>query len=89
MTKEQEIIAEKLESLSRKVDILTAVTAASILQGKNNTDKVSVLLEIGLKPHEIGTILSIPQNSVRAIKSKLSKKNQEKTKVLAKNKAEE
>jgi hypothetical protein len=74
MTKEQDIIAEKLDSLNRKLEILTMVTAASIFQGKTNTEKISLLLETGLKPHEIGTILSIPQNSVRAIKSQLNKK---------------
>jgi DNA-binding NarL/FixJ family response regulator len=84
MSKERDI-AEKLDLLNRKMEILTTVTAVSIFQGKSNTEKIALLLENGLTSQEIGNIIGIQPNSVRAIKSKITKKTGTEVKAKLKN----
>ena len=43
--------------LSEKLDTLIKLTAINALKGKNLTDQVEILSEIGLQPKRIATIL--------------------------------
>lgn len=73
------VLIEKIGALNKKLDILTTVTAAAILQGKSLTDSVAALLGIGLEPSEIATILRTTPEAVRSIKSRVTKKQNEQT----------
>lgn len=57
MSSETKVLLEKLDSLVEKVDILIKVAAASVLQGKQLTESVSILLNTGLENNEIAKIL--------------------------------
>ncbi len=74
MSSEAKVLLDKLDSLIEKVDILIKVTAASVFQGKQLTESVSTLLNIGLETREIAKILGTKPNIIRAIKSKSTKK---------------
>jgi DNA-binding NarL/FixJ family response regulator len=78
MTDEQALL-EKINDLCRKLDILTAITATTIFQDKQFTDKVSILMDMGLKNNEIAIILGKSPNAVRSIKSMLLKNVKKKT----------
>lgn len=78
MSIEPDPVLKKLDILAKKIDVLTTVTAAGAFQGKQLTDSISVLLELGLEPSEIARILGTKPNIVRAIKSQLTKKTKQK-----------
>lgn len=77
MSGEKRELLKKLDSLAKKIDVLTTVTAAGAFQGKQLTESISVLLNFGLEPSEIARILGTKPNIVRAIKSHLTKKIKE------------
>lgn len=72
-TKNQEL-DKKIDVLINRVEVLTIITTAALLKDKQLTDKVSILLDLGLDSSEVATALRTSQNSVRSIKSRLSKK---------------
>jgi regulator of replication initiation timing len=78
MSDEKRELFEKLDSLAKKIDVLTTVTAAGAFQGKQLTESIAVLLSLGLEPSEIARILGTKPNIVRAIKSQITKKTKEK-----------
>jgi len=78
MSKKSDPLLSKLDTLAKKLDVLTTVTAAGAFQGKQLTESIAILLGLGLVPSEIAKILGTKPNIVRAIKSQLTKKNKEK-----------
>lgn len=80
MSSEMKMLLDKLDILIKKVDILTKVTAASVFQGKQLTESVSVLLNLGFESKEIAKILGTKSNIVRAIKSQMTNKPKTKKK---------
>jgi len=78
MSKKSDPLLSKLDTLAKKLDVLTIVTAAGAFQGKQLTESIAILLGSGLEPSEIARILGTKPNIVRAIKSQLTKKTKEK-----------
>lgn len=68
---------KQFKILTEKLDTLIRLTAIDALKGKNLTDQVEILSEIGLQPKEIATILGTDPNTVRALKSRVKKKKNE------------
>ena len=64
--------------LTHKMDTLIKLTAISALRGKNLTDQVGILSEIGLQPSEIAVILGTDPSTVSTLKSRVKKKKTEK-----------
>ena len=64
--------------LSQKLDTLIKLTAINALKGKNLTDQVEILSEIGLQPSEIATILGTDPTTVSTLKSRVKKKKTKK-----------
>ena len=64
--------------LSQKLDTLIKLTAINALKGKNLTDQVEILSEIGLQPSEIATILGTDPATVSTLKSRAKKKKSKK-----------
>jgi len=60
--------------LSEKLDTLIKLTAINALKGKNLTDQVEILSEIGLQPKQIATILGTDPATVSSLKSRVKKK---------------
>jgi hypothetical protein len=71
---------QQLKILSEKLDTLIKLTAINALKGKNLTDQVEILSEIGLQPKEIATITGTDPNTVRALKSRAKSRKTKKTK---------
>jgi hypothetical protein len=78
MSGENRELLKKLDTLTKKIDVLTTVTAAGAFQGKQLKESINMLLGLGLEPSEIARILGTKPNLVRAIKSRLVKKTKEK-----------
>lgn len=70
---------KQLKILTEKLDTLIRLTAIDALKGKNLTDQVEILSEIGLQPKEIATILGTDPNTVSALKSRVRKRKTKKT----------
>jgi transcriptional regulator len=64
--------------LSEKLDTLIKLTAINALKGKNLTDQVEILSEIGLQPKQIATILGTDPATVSTLKSRVKKKRTKK-----------
>ena len=60
--------------LSEKLDTLIKLTAINALKGKNLTDQVEILSEIGLQPKQIATILGTDPATVSTLKGRVKKK---------------
>jgi len=71
---------KQFKILTEKLDTLIRLTAIDALKGKNLTDQVEILSEIGLQPKEIATILGTDPNTVRALKSRVKNRKTKKTK---------
>ena len=57
---------EKFNELSEKVDRLYSLFAAAVTKdGKNQTEKIMTLADMGFRPFEIGTMLDIKNSTVR------------------------
>lgn len=69
---------KQLKVLSEKLDTLIRLTAINALKGKNLTDQVDILSEIGLQSKEIATILGTDANTVSVLKSRVKKKRTKK-----------
>lgn len=80
---------EQFEELVNKLDTLIKLTATSVFQGKPMTESIAFLLDLGLKPKEIATVLRTKPNIVRAIKSQLAKKTKNKRKAKSKSKGKD
>jgi hypothetical protein len=80
MSTDQKELLNKLDILAKKIDVLTMVTAANVFQGKPLSDSIAFLLKLGLETKEIALILGTKPNSVRALKSQLTKKRKKKEK---------
>jgi hypothetical protein len=74
MSAENEDLIEEIRVLSKKIDVLTIVTAADFLQGKSPTEQIAILFDLGLESNEVASILRKPSNYISSIKSRLSKK---------------
>lgn len=70
---------KQFKILTEKLDTLIKLTAIDALKGKNLTDQVEILSEIGLQPKEIATILGTDPNTVRALKSRVKSRKTKKT----------
>jgi len=70
---------EQFKILSEKLDTLIKLAAINALKGKNLTDQVEILSEIGLQPKEIATILGTDRNTVSVLKSRAKRRKAEKT----------
>lgn len=64
----------QFQRLLDKLDALIKLAAINVLGNKNLTEQVEILLEIGLQPKEIATILRTDSNTVRALKSRLKRR---------------
>ena len=51
--------------LLRKLDVLIAITAAAVLAGKTQREKIEILDRAGLAPKDIAQVLGITSNNVR------------------------
>ncbi len=65
---------KQFKILSEKLDTLIKLTAMNSLAGKNLTDQVKILSEIGLQPKEIATLLGTDASTVSTLKSRVKKK---------------
>jgi hypothetical protein len=72
--------------LSQKMDTLIKLIAINALKGKNLTDQVGILSEVGLQPSEIAVILGTDPSTVSTLKGRVKKK---KTKKAEKGEAKE
>ena len=70
---------KQFKILTEKLDTLIKLTAIDALKGKNLTDQIEILSEIGLQPKEIATILGTDPNTVRVLKSRLKSRKTKKT----------
>lgn len=80
MSSEKKELFKKLDTLAKKIDVLTTVTAAGAFHDKQLTESIAILLGLGLESSEIARILGTKPNIVRAIKSQLAKKKPKKGK---------
>ena len=69
---------KQFRTLSEKMDTLIKLTAINALKGKNLTDQVEILSEIGLQPKQIATILGTDPATVSTLKSRVKKKRTKK-----------
>ena len=63
----------------RKLDVLIAVTATAVLEGKPQREKIEVLDRAGLAPKDIAQVVGITSNNVRATLTKLRSREKKKT----------
>jgi len=70
---------KQFKILTEKLDTLIKLTAIDALKGKNLTDQVEILSEIGLQPKEIARILGTDPNTVRTLKSRVKSRKTKKT----------
>lgn len=77
MSGEKRELLKKLDTVAKKIDVLTTVTAAGAFESKQLTESIAILLGFGLEPSEIAGILGTKPNIVRAIKSRRAKKTKE------------
>lgn len=71
---------EQFAELSEKLNVLTKLLAANLLQNKNVTESVLLLSSYGLRPVQIQTVLGKSKGTVSGI---LSQKRQSKEKAKA------
>lgn len=70
---------KQFKILTEKLDTLIKLPAIDALKGKNLTDQVEILSEIGLEPKEIARILGTDPNTVRTLKSRVKSRKTKKT----------
>ena len=71
---------KQFKILSEKLDTLIKLTAINALKGKNLTDQVEILSEIGVQPKEIATIIGTDPNTVSVLKSRVKRRKAKKSK---------
>ena len=65
---------ELLETISRKLSVLIALSLSPDLEVKNLSEKISVLTRLGLSNGDIAEILGATRSTVEVLKSRMKKK---------------
>lgn len=78
-------ILKKLDTLAKKIDILTKVTAINIqrekfIEGKTQKEQINALHKAGFSPSLIALMLATTPNTVSVALSNIRKKKKAKTK---------
>lgn len=78
-------ILKKLDSIAKKIDILTKVTAINVqrekfIEGKKQKEQIKALHKAGFSPSLIALILGTTSNTVSVTLSDIRKKKKAKTK---------
>ena len=81
MSESSEIV-KKLDTLAKKIDILTKVTAINIqrekfIEGKKQKEQIKALHKLGFSPSLIALILGTTSNTVSVALSKARKKKKQ------------
>jgi len=61
------------DDLGAKIDLLTRLTAISLVNGKNQLDQIRLLSLAGMKPTEIAALIGTTGNTVNVALSALRK----------------
>lgn len=65
---------KQFEEFSKKLNILTRLTALSLVAGKKQQEQFMLLSRAGFQPREIAEIVSTTPNTVRVVLSGLRSK---------------
>ena len=74
----------QFNELMRKMDILIKLTTANAIKGKNKTDQILFLSDLGFDNKQIADIVGTTSLSVRVTKSSNKKKKSRKKKAKSK-----
>lgn len=68
---------EKLEIISKKLDIVSRLLAFNIIKDKSVNEQVEILTKSGLKVSDIAAILDKTENQIYVTQTNLKKKKKE------------
>jgi DNA-binding NarL/FixJ family response regulator len=72
-------MAEELQSLNEKVDILVRLLACALTTGRSQQECISILSKAGLQPKLIAELIGTTPNTVRVTLTNMRKKRRKKT----------
>ena len=73
-------MSNDIEPVTRRLDILIRLFAASLVTGKNQREQIELLSNSGLTPKEIAELVGTTPNTVRVALSAIRKKQKKKSK---------